>query len=56
MVSVVFADIENVPAYRFDWKAMLVTLPLFAATYELMMYLYSRGIRRLSLKNIMLGL
>ncbi len=56
MVSVVFADIENVPAYRFDWKALLVTLPLFAATYELMMYLYSRGIRRLSLKNIMLGL
>ena len=54
MVSVVFADIENVPEYRFDFKALLVTLVLFVITYELVMYLYSRRIKRLSVKSIML--
>ena len=54
MVSVVFADVENVPEYRFDFKALLVTLVLFVITYELVMYLYSRRIKRLSVKSIML--
>ena len=47
MVSVVFADIENVPEYGFDFKALTVTLILFVLTYELVMYLYSRSIKRL---------
>ena len=54
MVSVVFADIENVPEYGFDLKALTVTLVLFVLTYELVMYLYSRSIKRLSIKSIML--
>ena len=54
MVSVVFADIENVPEYGFDLKALIVTLMLFVLTYELVMYLYSRSIKRLSIKSIML--
>lgn len=53
MVSVVFADIENVPEYNFDFKALTVTLVLFVAVYELVMYMYSRSIKRLSLKSIM---
>lgn len=53
MVSVVFADIENVPEYNFDFKALTVTLVLFVAVYELAMYMYSRSIKRLSLKSIM---
>ena len=54
MVSVVFADVENVPEYRFDFKALMITLLLFVMTYELVMYLYSRSIKRLSVKGIML--
>ncbi len=54
MVSVVFADIENVPEYSFDFKALTVTLILFVFTYELVMYLYSRSIKRLSVKSVMM--
>lgn len=54
MVSVVFADVGNVPEYSFSFKAFLVTLVLFALVYELVMYLYSRSIKRLSVKSIML--
>lgn len=54
MVSVVFADVGNVPEYSFDFKALVVTLVLFVFVYELVMYLYSRSIKRLSVKSIML--
>ena len=53
MVSVVFADIENVPEYTFDFKALIVTSVLFVLVYECVMYLYSRNIKRLSVKSIM---
>lgn len=53
MVSVVFADVANMPAYRFDFKMFLVTLVLFVITYEFAMYLYARAVKRLSLKQIM---
>ena len=53
MVSVVFADIGNVPKYGFDFKALIVTLVLFVIIYELVMYLYSRSIKRLSIKSVM---
>lgn len=54
MVSVVFSEIENVPDYAFDLKAFFVTLILFGITYELVMVFYSRSIKRLSLKSILL--
>ena len=54
MVSVVFADIGNMPEYSFDFKALIVTLVIFVIAYELVMYLYSRSIKRLSVKSIML--
>lgn len=54
MVSVVFADIGNIPEYSFDFKALIVTLILFVLVYELVMYLYSRSTKRLSVKSIML--
>ena len=53
MVSVVFADLENVPEYSFDFKALLITLILFAIAYELVTYLYARKIKKLSVKSIM---
>ena len=54
MMSVVFADVENVPEYSFDFNALIVTLILFVLVYEFVMYLYSRSIKRLSVKSIML--
>lgn len=54
MVSVVFADVGNMPQYSFDFKALIVTLILFVITYESVMYLYSRSIKRLSVKSVML--
>ena len=54
MVSVVFADIENVPEYKFDFVACAITLVLFVITYELAMLYYSMRIKKLSIKSIML--
>ncbi len=53
MVSVVFADIENMPQYKFNFKVLIVTLILFVFVYELVMCLYSRNVKRLSVKSIM---
>jgi len=53
MVSVVFADIGNVPEYGFNIKALIFTLILFVLVYELVIYLYSRIIKRLSVRSIM---
>ena len=54
-VTVVFADVANVPDYRFDVKAMAVTLALFVVLYESIMYFYTKEIKGLSLKEIMLA-
>ena len=54
MVDVVFADFENMPVYRFDCKAMVLTLVLFIAVYEGIIYCYSKKIGKQSVKSIML--
>lgn len=54
MVTLVFADIENMPEYNFNVKALIITLIAFIITYELIMYLYSLSIKRLSIKSVML--
>lgn len=48
------AAIKDVPEYSFDFRALTITLIIFVFTYELVMYLYSRSIKRLSVKSIML--
>lgn len=53
-VSVIFADMENVPDYGFDVPVFLITLAVFAVIYELVMYYYTIRIGKLSLKEIML--
>lgn len=53
MVTLVFSGIENMPEYNFDFKAFIVTLVAFIATYELFMFFYSLRIKKLSLKIIM---
>lgn len=54
MVSIVFADIEGVPEYNFDVPAMLVTLILFVVLYETVMFVYTKRMEKLSVKEIML--
>ena len=54
MMTIVFADIENMPEYNFDFKALVITLIAFVITYEFIMYLYSCRIKKLSIKSMML--
>ena len=54
MVTIVFADVGNVPEYNFNPKACAITLVLFILTYEIAMYGYSRQIKKLSVKSVML--
>ena len=54
MVTIVFADVANVPEYHFDFVACAITLALFIATYELTMLYYAHSIKRLTLKSVML--
>lgn len=54
MMTFVFADIENAPEYTFNVKVLVITLIAFIIIYELIMYLYSLSIRKLSIKSIML--
>lgn len=54
MVSVVFADVANVPEYNFDYKACAITFVLFILTYEMAMYSYSQRIKKLPIKSVML--
>ena len=54
MVSAVFADVETVPEYNFDFKACVVALILFALAYEAAMCGYSLRIKKLPIKSVML--
>lgn len=52
-VTVIFADVANMPAYGFDFQALLLSALLFLPVYELILFGCSRRIRRLSVKEIM---
>ena len=54
MVTVVFADVGNVPEYNFDFKRCAVTLVLFIFAYEIAMFSYSQRIKKLPIKSVML--
>ncbi len=54
MVDIVFADVENIPEFKFDFTAFAVSLVLFIIIYELFMYIYSQRIKKLSIKSVML--
>ena len=54
MVTIVFADVDNIPEYSFDFKAFAITLALFILTYEIVMHGCSRRIRKLPVKSVML--
>lgn len=54
VMTFVFADVENIPTYHFQWKAFFITLLAFLVTYECVMYLYSLRVRKCSIKEVML--
>ncbi len=54
MVDVVFADLENIPEFNFNFKALAVSAVTFIAAYEIILYCYSRKISGQSVKSVML--
>lgn len=54
MVDVVFADLENMPEFNFNFEALAVSAVTFIAAYEIILYCYSRKISGQSVKSIML--
>lgn len=54
MVDIVLKDIENVPVYKFDFPAMLISLVVFIVIYEILMFVYSEKIKKISMKAIMI--
>lgn len=54
MVDIVFKDVEGVPAYKFDFPVMLISLVCFITIYEILMYVYSEKIKKISIKEIMI--
>lgn len=53
MITVVFGDISGLPKYEFNVFAMIVSLVSFIVIYEILMYLCSERIKRISVKEIM---
>ncbi|MDE6905938.1 MAG: FtsX-like permease family protein [Lachnospiraceae bacterium] len=53
-VTVVFANIANVPDYQFNVKEMAVTFVLFVVLYEFIMYYCTKKMKQMPLKEIML--
>lgn len=54
MVDIVFKDFEDAPVYKFDVPVMLVSLVCFITIYEILMYVYSEKIKKISIKEIMI--
>lgn len=53
-VTVVFAGIENVPKFHFDIPAFIITLISFAILYQLILYIYARKIKQMSIREVMM--
>lgn len=52
-VDVVFAGVEEVPEYHFDFPVCFITLGVFAVVYEGIMFAYGRSMKKIPLKQIM---
>ena len=53
MVDIVFAGVEGIPAYKFDFPVFFLTLGVFVVVYEGILYVYGRSMKRIPLKQIM---
>lgn len=54
MVKVVFADMQGVPDYQFDLPVMLITFTAFVLFYETIIFVYTKKMERVYIKEIML--
>lgn len=54
-VTFVFAEVEHVPEYHFDVPALILTLISFAVLYEIILHVYAGKIKRMSIREVMLG-
>lgn len=54
MVTIVFADMQGVPDYQFDLPVMVITLAAFVLLFETILFVYTKKMERLSVKEIML--
>ena len=54
MVDIVFKNVESVPTYQFDVPVMFISLITFILVYEILMFVYSDKIRKISIKEIMI--
>ena len=53
MVDIVFASVEGVPKYKFDFPVCFITLGVFIVVYEGIMFAYGQAMKRIPLKQIM---
>lgn len=53
MVDIVFAGIEGVPDYGFDFPMFFITLGVFIIVYEGILFAYGQSMKRIPLKQIM---
>ncbi len=54
MVDIVFKDVAGIPVYQFDFPMMLISLVVFIMIYEILMFVYSEKIKKISMKEIMM--
>lgn len=54
MVTIAFKDVKGMPDYQFDVPVMLITLAAFIILYETIMFMYTKKMEKLSVKEIML--
>ena len=54
MINIVFRDLDNVPKYDFNVLNCICVLISFIILYEVILYGYSRRIRKISVKEVML--
>lgn len=53
MVDIVFAGVEGVPNYEFDFPICFISLGAFILVYEGIMFAYGQSMKRIPLKQIM---
>lgn len=53
-LTVIFKDWEDLPEYTFDIQNCIIVLISFILLYELIMYMYMKKIRKISLKEVMM--
>lgn len=53
VMTLVFSDVENMPEYSFDYKALFISLAVFIAVYEAALYFYALKVGKMSVKCVM---